>query len=130
MRCRHGSDTSPTTAGGAERKLILEEHLHAAKAREEREHIRTVHHGFSYIMTGRTELAIRRAHESRVQVDRLGMIRALGVALVLLPQVTIKVSVRQTQRDRLAGHALRAAERSCTEMREDARRCAKMRVRK
>ena len=116
---RHGSNTSPTTSGEDELKLILKEHLRAAEAHGEKEHIRAVQYRLSYIMTGGTQSAIRRAHESRVRGDRLGMIRALGVAFVLSPMLTLRVSIRQTRRDKLARRALRTAARSRTEEREE-----------
>ena len=95
---RHEENTSPLTSGGEERKLILQEHLLAAVKRGEVENVKAIRHGMSYVVTGRTERAIRRAHEARVRKNYLAMFLALGLALLLSPVATLKVSLRQTRR--------------------------------
>ncbi len=102
---RHESNTSPTTSGGAERKLILRQHLFAAEARGEAENIRAIRHGMSYVLTGRAERAIRYAHEARSRQNYLGMLSALGLALLLSPRLTLKVSLRQARRDTFGDHS-------------------------
>jgi glycosyltransferase involved in cell wall biosynthesis len=97
---RHSSNTSPTTAGGAERKMILREHLFAAEARGETENVQAIRQGMSFILAGRTEKAIRYAHEARTRHNYLGMLSALSLALLLSPGLTLRVSLRQTRRDR------------------------------
>lgn len=109
---RHGSNTSLTTSGGRERKLILRQHLLAAEARGETENVRAVRHGMSYVLTGRTERAIRYAHEARSRQHYLGMLGALGLALLLSPRLTLRVSLRQTRRNRFRGHSRAAVERT------------------
>lgn len=99
---RHDDNASPTTAGGAERKLILGEHLVVAKSHREAEHIRAIRQGMSYTMTGRTELAVRHAHESRVRGNYLGVMMGLSAALLMSPIQTVKIAIRQTKRDRFS----------------------------
>lgn len=103
---RHGLNTSPTTSGGAERKMILREHLFAAQAQGKAEDVKAIRRGMSVLLTGWTERAIRHAHEARVRHNYFGMFMALGLAFLLSPILTLRVSLRQTRKDKIGDQSI------------------------
>jgi glycosyltransferase involved in cell wall biosynthesis len=93
---RHGSNTwLGTNSGSEECKVILQQHLVAAKAHGETDNVNTIHHGASLIPADRVAKALSRAKDARKRHDNVAMIIALTEAFLMSPMFTLRTALRR-----------------------------------
>jgi glycosyltransferase involved in cell wall biosynthesis len=92
---RHGNNVSTGVSGGSLSKISLRQHLLLARAQGDIETVRAIRIGMARRPTGRAELAILRAQQSRMNKNYAGMFRALLVALLLSPRIAMNLTIRR-----------------------------------
>jgi glycosyltransferase involved in cell wall biosynthesis len=96
---RHGGHVSAGVSGGSLAKLSLRQHLLLARTQGDVDTVRAIRSGMARRPTGRAELAIIRARESRTNGRYVGMFRELLLALLLSPRITTNLALRQAKVD-------------------------------
>ncbi len=92
---RHGSNVwLGTDLGSEECKLILQQHLVAAKARGETDNVKAIHRGASLIPSDRVAKEVSRVSEARRRHDYVSMLIALTKAFLLSPVFTLRAALR------------------------------------
>lgn len=108
---RHAGNVSRPISGGRERRVLLLEHLWAARARGDEAAARAAEAGLSWTLEGRAETLVRRSHEAGTRGRRLEALGYLGAAAAITPSRTARVCLRQWRRGR-ARAALRGRGRA------------------
>jgi hypothetical protein len=103
---KHSSNTwSDMALSGVEYKAVLRQHLFVANARGESENVRAIRRGLKLVPTGRASEAIWRAHDARARHETSVMLRALFVALLFSPILTLRVSLKQARQEVLGSRS-------------------------
>jgi glycosyltransferase involved in cell wall biosynthesis len=93
---RHSSNVwLGTDLGSDQCKLILQQHLVAAKARGETDNVKAIHRGVSLIPSDRVAKEVSRANEARRRHDYVAMLIALVKAFFLSPVFFLRAAMRR-----------------------------------
>jgi glycosyltransferase involved in cell wall biosynthesis len=103
---RHRDNTWSETTTTRELKLVLMQHVVAAKAHGEVENLKAARTGLAKLMSGRAIFAMHRAHEARLRHDYVGAAVAFGQALLSSPRGSLRTAWRSVENDLLGGRSV------------------------
>jgi glycosyltransferase involved in cell wall biosynthesis len=103
---RHRDNTWSETTTTREMKLVLMQHVVAAKAHGDVENLKAARTGLANLMSGRAVFAMHRAREARLRHDYVGAAGAFGQALLSSPRGSLRAAWRSVENDMLGGHSI------------------------
>jgi glycosyltransferase involved in cell wall biosynthesis len=102
---RHRDNTWSETTTTREMKLVLMQHVVAAKAHGELENLKATRTGLANLMSGRAIAAMHRAREAQLRHDYIGAAVAFGQALLSSPRGSLRAAWRSVEKDVLRSHS-------------------------
>ena len=116
---RHRDNTWSETTTTRELKLVLMQHVVAAKAHGEHENLKAARTGMANLMSGRAIFAMHRAREAQLRHDYIGATVAFGQALLSSPRGSLRATGRSLENDVLGGRSIVGFIRSRSKARAD-----------
>ncbi len=101
---RHQDNTWSETTTTRELRLVLMQHVVAAKAHGETETLKAARTGLANLMSGRAIFAMHRAYEARLRGNYIGATVAFGQALLSSPRGSLRAAWRSVEKEMLGGH--------------------------